>query len=187
MMYKKANYLYNELTIAGQPVQIANIPYGSKRFCATIILPPAGHLDDIVAHLAQHPESFVGMLPRGEREIEFSLPRFTLEYGVRDLKQELTAAGIQEAWTSCGGFLEMIDDASAYLSNVFHKAIVEVNEEGTVAAAATAGAKARKRKKVSSPEMTVDHPFMFIIQDVASNVVWFAGRIDAPVLPMGGL
>ncbi|GIY06908.1 serpin B6 [Caerostris darwini] len=70
----------------------------------------------------------------------------------------------------------MSDCADLSVSDVVHKAVVEVNEEGTVAAAATA-VMINKRCMVHEPEFTVNHPFLFMIIDTKSNVNLFTGKI----------
>ncbi|GIX74042.1 leukocyte elastase inhibitor [Caerostris extrusa] len=70
----------------------------------------------------------------------------------------------------------MSDCADLNVSDVVHKAVIEVNEEGTVAAAATA-VMIQNRCMVYEPEFTVDHPFLFMIIDTNSNVNLFTGKI----------
>ena len=68
------------------------------------------------------------------------------------------------------------------ISEVVHKAFVEVNEEGTEAAAAT-GVVMRKCAAVVPTQPVVfkaDHPFLFFIRDTSSNAVMFAGRVLEP-------
>ena len=63
------------------------------------------------------------------------------------------------------------------LSKVVHKAFVEVNEEGTEAAAATAVVKRQSR---TTPRFVADHPFLFFIRHNPSKSILFAGRYSSP-------
>jgi len=76
-------------------------------------------------------------------------------------------------------------DGPLFISAVFHKAFVEVNEVGTRAAAATA-VEAMEEIVVPSqrrpfvPEVIADHPFVFLIRDTASGAILFMGRFERP-------
>ena len=68
-----------------------------------------------------------------------------------------------------------------YLTGVFHKAFVDVNEEGTEAAAATGVvAGFRSAAPTKMPRFVADHPFVFLIRDVRSGSVLFMGRVVNP-------
>ena len=89
------------------------------------------------------------------------------------------------------GSVDLFDDEKAnlkgicdgsdnlYVSHVIHKAFVEVNEEGTEAAAATAVV-IRKRCLPRRVFFRADHPFLFLIQEKASEVILFFGRMIRP-------
>eukprot|EP01083_Nonionella_stella_P060169 157269_1 len=72
-------------------------------------------------------------------KVAVTLPRFQVEYGVRSIKDELQSLGINEVFGGREGFMEMSDDPDVHPDDVLHKAAMEVTEEGTEAAAATAG------------------------------------------------
>ncbi|GFH44207.1 hypothetical protein CTEN210_00680 [Chaetoceros tenuissimus] len=72
------------------------------------------------------------------RKVKLHLPRFKMEYGVKSIKDELKALGLKTCFQEDNGFLEMSNDPKVYLDDVLHKAVMEVSEEGTEAAAATA-------------------------------------------------
>merc|ERR1712217_343088 len=98
-------------------------------------------------------------------DVALQLPRFKMEFGVHDMKMELKSTfGMHEVFDSAGGFLAMSNDTRVCLSSVFHKAVVEVNEEGTKAAAATAGVMV-PLSIVIPIQVTVDHPFIFLVRN----------------------
>merc|ERR1712147_115757 len=78
-----------------------------------------------------------GILGDTKREkVKLFLPRFRLSYGTKSISQQLKAMGIEDAFKGQNVFDAMSSDPDVYLSDVLHKAVMEVTEEGTVAAAA---------------------------------------------------
>ena len=69
--------------------------------------------------------------------VNLALPRFKAEWGTHSLVPA-KALGVAHPFNGSGGFVGMSDDPELHISDVVHKALIEVNEEGTVAAAATA-------------------------------------------------
>ena len=71
------------------------------------------------------------------------MPRFKLEYGIKDLKKQLESMGLESAFMKGNmGFQRMCTSSDLYISSVLHKAVVDVNEKGTEAAAAGRGTSA---------------------------------------------
>lgn len=169
-------------------VQVVQLPYGSDgRLVATALLPAAGALDKLVEKLADGDAGYLATLVSGLQKVKvaLSLPRFKLEFGVHDVKKELESTfGVKEPFHGIKGFLAMSDDPEVHLENVFHKAVVEVNEEGTKAGAATAAVIMTR----SMPEQVVfDRPFVFLIRDSKSGLLLFAGAVADPQLDTTGV
>lgn len=140
----------------------------------------------------------------GECEVEVRLPRFKLEQ-TYDLKDVLTTMGMVDAFdvaqSDFSGEIQtnytsnnkkifclfkpscllpgMSSAVDLVLSKVVHKAFVEVNEEGTEAAASTA-AIVSERSLMVTPSFIADHPFLFFIRHNPSRSVLFAGRYCSP-------
>lgn len=76
-------------------------------------------------------------------------------------------------------FSGMTTAEELHISDVFHKVFVEVNEEGTEAAAATAVVMARESASLAI-EVTVDRPFLFFLRDAHTGAVLFMGRVVDP-------
>jgi len=76
-------------------------------------------------------------------------------------------------------FAGMTDKLDLFIRAVIHKAYVDVNEEGTEAAAATGVAVARRRSE-EPPTFRADHPFLFLIQDDHTGSILFIGRVTDP-------
>lgn len=174
-------------------VQLVELPYGDDGRLAAIVLLPLVHsptVSDLALQLGSsgHANGSLAQLLAGlaPTHIELQLPRFRLEFGVHDLKPQLQSAfGISEAFVGENGFRAMSDDPEVHLSQVLHKAVVEVNEEGTTAAAATAGVMMTRAIMIEPPPklFTVDRPFLFLIRDVRTGTLMFTGIVQDPEFP----
>ncbi|XP_060681304.1 leukocyte elastase inhibitor-like [Hemiscyllium ocellatum] len=112
-------------------------------------------------------------------KVRVHLPRFKLEDQF-DLKDVLLAMGMTEAFDMVkANFTGMSETSNLLLSNVFHKSFVEVNEEGTEAAAATA-ASIVNRSLPLVEEFVVDHPFLFFIKHNKTESILFFGCFSLP-------
>ncbi|XP_045383287.1 serpin B10 [Lemur catta] len=112
-------------------------------------------------------------------EVQLHLPKFKLEESY-DLKSTLSSMGMSDAFDqSKADFSGMSLEKNLYLSNVFHKAFVEINEQGTEAAVGT-GSEIGFRIRVPSIELNVDHPFLFFIRHNKTNSILFYGRFCSP-------
>ena len=124
------------------------------------------------------------------REVELFLPRFEIHWGTVDLRGPLGALGMKLAFEPDEADFYGINglrpphEGALYVSAVFHQAFVEVNEEGTEAAAATAVEIFTMAMRPSQPSpvpvFRADHPFVFAIRDRKSGAVLFLGRVLDP-------
>ena len=156
------------------------LPYTGKRLNMLIILPIA--LDEIRHLEGTLSESLLTDVVRNltEKTVEVYLPKFKMETSFQ-LKSHLVALGMPSAFVKNKADFSGIDkNKDVYISEVFHKAFVEVNEEGTEAAAATA-VKIKKRSIQITPEFRANHPFLFFIRDSVNDVTLFAGRFYQPM------
>ena len=113
------------------------------------------------------------------REVRVSFPKFKLTREV-DLTKVLPGMGMPLAFSSQADYSGMNDGKeSLTIGGAFHKAFVDVNEEGTEAAAATAIG-IRATAMIRSESFTADHPFLFIIRDNRSGSILFMGRVANP-------
>ncbi|XP_006115619.1 serpin B10 isoform X2 [Pelodiscus sinensis] len=112
-------------------------------------------------------------------EVELSLPRIKLEESY-NLKSTLSSMGMKDAFSpGQANFTGMSEHDDLYLSQVFHKSFVEVNEEGTEAAAAT-GAVIVVRSSANPVQFKADHPFLFFIRHNTTMSILFFGRFCSP-------
>jgi serpin B len=101
-----------------------------------------------------------------------------------ELSPVLGAMGMPQAFTAHANFSGMTGKSDFAISAVIHKAYVDVNEEGTEAAAATAVTMRALAVRVEPPPITflADHPFIFLIRDNHSSSILFMGRMADPAL-----
>uniref|UniRef100_A0A8B9QR58 Serpin domain-containing protein n=1 Tax=Anas platyrhynchos TaxID=8839 RepID=A0A8B9QR58_ANAPL len=112
-------------------------------------------------------------------KVELYLPRFTVEEKY-NLKSALSKMGIQDAFTEGqADFTGMSEKDNLVLSQVFHKCYVEVNEEGTEAAAASSAA-LTSRSLGAAIIFVADHPFLFFIRHNSTKCILFLGRFCSP-------
>ena len=110
------------------------------------------------------------------------LPKFRIEYGVQ-LNQPLEALGMKQAFVFHAADFSGIGNLDLFISDVLQKAFVEVNEEGTEAAASTLVMMANSMEPMNPPppfRMIVDRPFLFLIEDQSTGTILFLGVIFNP-------
>ena len=186
MMAAKPQMLHFARSEAGLAVAL---PYAGGRFRAVLAqpsLPGAAPLLAMVANGGALAELRAALAPK---RVALQLPRFRLEYGVRSLRDSLRAMGLGPAFDAGAAgtddgpcFPLMTPDKDAHLSDVLHKALLEVTEEGTVAAAATAAIMATRSMRIEPPPELVifDRPFAIAIEDAASGAPLFLGLVAKP-------
>jgi serpin B len=175
LMWQKENLRYDET----EDYQAVDLLYGNGAFAMTVLLPKPGKTPaELLAGL--DPGSWTALAGRfQEAEVALTFPRFKLEYG-RRLNDDLTALGMGIAFDKGRADFYRIADVRPerlYVSRVDQKTFVEVNEEGTEAAAATAVGVGVTSAPVVV-EMRVDRPFAFAIRERLSGAVVFLGVMN---------
>jgi serine protease inhibitor len=116
-----------------------------------------------------------------EQEVLVFLPRFkaTGRFGLNDT---LASMGMVDAFSDTKANFAGMDGRTdwLYISAAIHKAFVEVNEEGTEAAAATAVVMTERSVPARPPTFRADHPFIFLIQEKGTGSILFMGRLSDP-------
>jgi serine protease inhibitor len=163
-----------------QEFQAVELPYKGNAQSMVILLPR--QIDGLGLIEKQVTPAFLdGLLAKmTTTEVGIDLPRFKIESGF-ELKDALASMGMTDAfnWPKAD-FSGINGTRLLYISKVIHKAWVEVNEEGTEAAAATV-----VQIKVGSaprqlPRFSADHPFIFFIRDAHTGSLLFIGRVTDP-------
>ncbi len=161
-------------------VQVLEMRYAGGDLSMVVLLPTAASSVEKLAEVL--PQKLDHWLARISGETVYvSLPKFQVEQEFL-LNDQLIALGMPDAFSATlADFSGMQADGKSalYISDVIHKAFVEVNEEGTEAAAATAVVMGLK--SISLPaEFKADHPFLFLIRDVRTKTILFMGRVSDP-------
>ena len=115
-----------------------------------------------------------------KQEVIVSVPKFKMTHKF-DMKAVLEAMGMTDAFSRKADFSGMTGGRDLFISAVVHKAFVDVNEEGTEAAAATGVTmKLTSMAPAKIPVFRADHPFLFLIRDNHSGSILFLGRTLNP-------
>src|SRR5579871_2452346 len=120
------------------------------------------------------------LLDAKSAEVRVILPKFKLTSQF-SLKETLEQMGMPDAFSDQSDFSGMDGTRLLYISAVVHKAYVDVNEEGTEAAASTGVVMmSRGIQRHQPPVFRADHPFIFLIRDTHSGSILFLGRLTDP-------
>ena len=116
------------------------------------------------------------------RDVQVFLPRFKMTWQA-SLVPAMQTLGITDAFRGAADFSGMDGTQSLFISDILHKAFVDVAEEGTEAAAATGVAmRMTSVMRAPPPVFRADHPFLFVIQENRTGSILFIGRVMNPQL-----
>jgi serpin B len=167
---------------------VVSLPYAGNDLQFVVLLADdVRGLRDLEAKLSG--DVLAGCAKLQKRDVELHLPKFTLEPPTITLAKQFEALGIKTAFdqpkgsTNFDKIAPRTPDDYLYISQIFHKTFIAVDEKGTEAAVATAVAMlaGSARRQASPPiEVKVDRPFVYAIQHVPSGVCLFLGRVTDP-------
>jgi serpin B len=176
---KDAIYGYSE----SGTLQVLRMPYESasgKQLSMLVLLPKGDNLATVEQSLDM---TNLSLLRQNLTSIQVIVyfPKFSLETKY-SLPHTLSAMGMPIAFTGAADFSGMDGRRDLFVDDVIHQAFVEVNEEGTEAAAATAVVMRLTSLPVGEPVpvFRADHPFIFLIQDDETGNIVFIGRVTDP-------
>ena len=172
MMFREGAYPYYR----GDKFEAASLPYGDGNVSMYIFLPDRdSNLDEFLGGLnAENWASWLSQFHEVRDNSMMILPRFKLEYEVK-LNDTLKALGMDIAFGGGADFTGM--GPSLFISEVRHKTFVEVNEDGTEAAAVTVVVGVES----APPSFIVDRPFFFAIYDERTKTILFMGIVVEPM------
>jgi serpin B len=176
LMNQKARFGYAE----ADTLQALEIPYAGHGLSMVVLLPKeAAGIGALERSLtAENLAKWLGAIH--EREVIVSLPKFKMTSKV-SLKNVLQSMGMAAAFSDDANFSGMTGRRDLFLSAVIHQAYVDVNEEGTEAAAATGAVMTLTSMRPDrTPVFRADHPFLFLIRDSQSGSILFLGRTMNP-------
>ncbi len=160
-------------------LQICELDYGRGNFSMLVILPKhENNIEDVIDEL--NPENFDSWIAEIDtQKVNLSLPKFTFEYE-KKLNEILGMMGMGIAFTPAADFTGISSGGGLWIDYVKHKTFVEVNEEGTEAAAVTVVAIIETSVEPETT-MIVNRPFLFAIREKTTNTIVFLGKVAEPV------
>lgn len=173
LMYRKDTLRY----LANDQFQAVDLLYGNGAFTMTVLLPrPNVNLDGFIGSVTR--AQWDGWMQSfRKQDIKLYLPKVKLTY-TRKLNDDLKALGMAVAFDDRADFSRMADPSAGHLfiSFVLQKAFVDINEEGTEAAAATVVGIGVTSAPLDT-EMRVDRPYLFVIRERLSGTILFMGKV----------
>ena len=179
LMHRSGHFGYSET----KDLQALSLPYLGGELSMVVLLPKEiDGLDKLEGQLtAKNLDAWLAS--QDSKLVQVFLPKFKLTSQF-NLAQTFRSMGMDLAFSRQADFSLMSSAEELMLSEVIHKAFVDVNEEGTEAAAATAVPAAPRAAPPREPEKPIefraDHPFAFLIRDNRTQAVLFVGRLLDP-------
>jgi serine protease inhibitor len=163
----------------GEGFTLAEFPYGQGNFVMDVILPDDNNGIKNLMPLINDTslKNWINLMHTNN--IELTFPRFKYVYK-KELKDILSDMGMGVAFTDNADFSN-ISDISLQLSFVLHQAMIETNEEGTEAAAATVVGIITTSMPAGPYILNIDHSFLYIIRETTTNSILFMGRVVDPL------
>jgi len=175
----KDKFNYTETT----DLKILELPYTGDEMSMMIILPKENTDLSTVAESIDKNTYYSWLEDMTKNEVDIYLPKFEIKTPLYELNDYLKNLGMNDAFGPAD-FSGITNQADLYISQVLHKAFIEVNEEGTEAAAATAVIMFETAipddETPSRLEFNCDHPFLFLIQHKETKTILFMGSMEDP-------
>lgn len=165
-------------------MQAVDLPYAGGRFAMTIVLPHPGRTIDSLGAVLRS-DGWSNLTARMyPANVDLSMPRFTTEYDA-SLVAPLQRLGMRLPFG--GADFGDICDTDLVITDVLHRTFVDVQEEGTEAAAATAIVIAVDESTMGSEErlpipIRLDRPFVYAIRDMRTGAILFLGKVHHPTV-----
>ncbi|XP_067134288.1 leukocyte elastase inhibitor-like [Centruroides vittatus] len=179
MMYQEGKFGY--LEDEELQARVLQLPYEKDALSMIIILPSEiDGLQEIENKLNSDKfNSLCNEVKSNVQKLRVFLPKFKLENAI-NLKAILSKMGITDLFDPSKADLSGINNKrDLYVDEVIHKTFIDVSEEGTEAAAATA-VRIQKRSLEIIPEFKADHPFLYFVVDHKYNNILFIGSLKSP-------
>ena len=151
------------------------LPYKNDKYKLTLLLPNLGQTTNDLAEAMDSQNWNSWQTTYFEQKVSITIPKFKFEYE-NELKDELISLGLEEAFSSSANF-SGISDSSLLISSVLQKTFIDVNEEGTEAAAVTSTFLAMS----ALPQIfLLNRPFVFVISEKITGSICFIGKVAKP-------
>lgn len=160
----------------GDGYQAVDLPYGNAAFSMTVLLPDAGRSADALATSLDGAAFARTVSALHDTKVRVWLPKFTFAFE-DSWKDVLTTMGMGVAFSDAADFSRMVQGGGVALDFVKQNAFVDVNEEGTEAAAVTSVGVSVTSAPLMQ-DVRVDRPFVFAIREKLTGAVLFLGKVD---------
>ncbi|XP_054840050.1 serpin I2 [Eublepharis macularius] len=159
--------------------QVLELPYKGSEFSLVLILPaedvPIGEVENLIT--AELIKDWFAKMEEDD-EVEISLPRFKIEQKL-DLKETLQALNVIEIFNNGCDLSGLTDSADVHISQAIQKVCIEVNEDGSEAAAST-GMHVAAIMSMARNQFVANRPFLFILKHNSTGSIIFMGKLASP-------
>ncbi|ABR48324.1 proteinase inhibitor I4, serpin [Alkaliphilus metalliredigens QYMF] len=172
MMRRNGKVAYGD----GVDFTAVKLPYGNESTSMYVILPEENtSINDFIGSMDHKKWNEIREGISSQKDVELQIPKFELEYGIKELNNSLANLGMGEAFGPAADFSKIRE--GIFISEVLHKAVIEVNEEGSEAAAATVVV--MTESAMADPlSFVANRPFMFVIANDESDTILFMGKLS---------
>lgn len=171
MMSKTGQVKYGN----GEDYEVIKLDYVDGKTSMYVVLPNQG----------KSVNSFIEQMNRSKWEaiknkcvvkdnVSVNIPRFTMEYGIKNLEQSMTNLGMGIAFTKQADFSGIGDNLA--ISGIAHKAVIDINEEGSEGSVTTVV----KIERSTAVDFIANRPFLFVVCNNESDTILFIGKMDCP-------
>ena len=172
MMSQKCKFL----AYSGENMDMVELPYGNENFCMDVILPHEGkNLDECMKDFTLNTFLYEYIKDSKQTDVVVQMPRMKLEC-TKSLITPLMAMGMTDAFLDGKADFTGISDSRIFISDVKQSTYVNVDEEGTEAAAVTT-VELTQKVNDNVPEFRMDRPFTYIIRERTTDTILFMGKV----------
>ena len=159
-------------------LQVLEMPYDGEELSMLVLLPKENNLSTLEESLNPGKISELKSMLK-EQQVKVYIPKFKFEtkYFMADTLKQM---GMPLAFSSNADFSGMDNTKNLFIAAVIHQAFVDVNEEGTEAAATAVIDHLESESPQIIPIFRADHPFVFLIQERKTGNILFLGRVSDP-------
>lgn len=186
MMYQRALFPYTKLRSLN--ASVVELPYGKEdRLCMLLLLPFYNvSLTSVFHNLRSHDiarldyeiHKWDNTNDYDDSDVYLSLPSFNIDSDL-ELRTVFEDMGITDIFDPAKADLSKLSADPTFVSRIFHKAVIQVNEAGTVASAFTGSTVSFKQ---APTEFVFNRPFGFLITDKTTKTLLFAGQVRNPLV-----
>jgi serpin B len=158
----------------GDGYKAVRLPYGNEKVAMYLLLPTDGkNINDWITDMNAERFADIRESISTQEKVDLKIPKFKMEYGIKELNSELIAMGMELPFDPAADFSGI--RGGLFISQVLHKAVIEVNEEGSEAAGVTVVV---MDESAAAEPLTfiADRPFLFLIAEEDTGSILFLGK-----------